>query len=279
MRLFLANLWAKPKLSAKSELSVKPWRRFVTSVVLFGLVCVPVAGTTETALPNTFSVRANAVNTLPVVTMAAANALQTESQQGRCRWPDAGSLNAIVAVAGEDGSYASGVVINPNRVLTAAHALSPAHKVFVNIDNRYRAAKIVMIDRSDDLAMLAVDTSGVTPLHVASADPVADEAVWAVGFPRASDKETTPGRLTRNNAGSLHASAGIDLGQSGGGLLFCKNGSYQLGGMLRGYGAYVQGDRFVKLRNHSVSVGASTIQRFFNAIPQNATFSAAMVTR
>ena len=277
MRLFIANLWAKPNLLAK-RFSGSVVRRSVTLLVLFGLVCVPVAGTTETALPNTFATRAGIT---PVVTLAAANRLDSESKshEGRCLWPDAGSLNAIVAVAGEDGSYASGVVINPNRVLTAAHALSPSHQVFVNINNRYRPAKIVMIDRSDDLAMLSVDTRGVTPLHVASSDPLADEAVWAVGFPRASDKETTPGRLTRNNAGSLHASAGIDLGQSGGGLLFCNNGSYQLAGMLRGYGAYVEGDRFVKLRNHSVSVGASTIQRFFDAIPQNATYSAAMVTR
>jgi len=258
MRSFLAKLWAQPRLLARSQWLANPCRKSVTLLVLLGLFCVPIAGTTETALPNTFSTRAGIT---PVVTL------------------DAGSLNAIVAVAGEDGSYASGVVINPNRVLTAAHALSTAHKVFVNINSRYRPAKIVMIDRADDLAMLSVDTSGVVPLHVASSDPLADEAVWAVGFPRASDKETTPGRLTRNNAGSLHASAGIDLGQSGGGLLFCNNGSYQLAGMLRGYGAYVQGDRFVKLRNHSVSVGASTIQRFFNAIPQNATFSAAMVTR
>ena len=269
MRSFLAKLWAKPKLSSKQ------YRRSITFMVLFVLLCVPVVGTTETALPNTFSTRAGIT---PVVTLAAAGGIGVESE-GRCRWPDAGALNAIVAVAGEDGSYASGVVINPNRVLTAAHALSPSHKVFVNINNRYLPAKIVMIDRSDDLAMLSVDTRGVTPLHVAASDPLANEAVWAVGFPRASDKETTTGRLTRNNAGSLHASAGIDLGQSGGGLLFCNNGSYQLAGMLRGYGAYVQGDRFVKLRNHSVSVGASTIQRFFNAIPQNATYSAAMVTR
>ena len=110
-------------------------------------------------------------------------------------------------------------------------------------------------------------------------DPLTDEPVWAVGYPRASAKETTPGKLTKNAAGSLHASASIDLGQSGGGLLLCENGSYVLGGMLRGYGAYVRGDQFVKLKNHSVSVGASTIQRFFAAVPQTTTFSAAMVTR
>ena len=204
-----------------------------------------------------------------------------------CEWPDNRSLDAVVAVAGEDGSYASGVVINRNRVLTAAHALSSAHRVFVRIENQYRPAQVVMIDRQEDLAMLSVDTSDVAPLHVAQQDPSADVPVWAVGFPRASGKATTRGKLTRNNAGSLHASASIDLGQSGGGLLYCINGAYSLAGMLRGYGAYVQGDKFVKLRNHSISVGASTIQRFFNAIPHSAAratsrstaYSAALVTR
>lgn len=208
-------------------------------------------------------------------------------ESSRCEWPDSRSLSAVVAVAGEDGSYASGVVIHRNRVLTAAHALSLSHRVFVKIENQYRPAKIVMIDRQEDLAMLSVDTSDVAPLHVAQQDPSANEPVWAVGFPRASGKSTTRGKLTRNSAGSLHASASIDLGQSGGGLLYCDNGSYSLAGMLRGYGAYVQGDKYVKLRNHSVSVGASTIQRFFNAIPRsaarattpNAAYRAALVTR
>ena len=137
----------------------------------------------------------------------------------------------------------------------------------------------MLLDRREDLAMLSVDTTGIVPLPVAAADPGTDEPVWAVGYPRAKAKETTPGKLTKNAAGSLHASASIDLGQSGGGLLLCSNGSYILGGMLRGYGAYVRGDEFVKLKNHSVSVGASTIQRFFNAVPQRTTYSAAMVTR
>ncbi len=196
-----------------------------------------------------------------------------------CHWPDNSALEAVVPIAGEDGSYASGVVINQNRVLTAAHALSPAHRVYVQIAGQYRQARIMLLDRREDLAMLSVDTQGIVPLPVAAADPVTDEPVWAVGYPRAMAKETTPGRLTRNAAGSLHASASIDLGQSGGGLLLCNNGSYILAGMLRGYGAYVRGDEFVKLKNHSVSVGASTIQRFFDAVPQGTTYSAAMVTR
>lgn len=219
-------------------------------------------------------------STITLAETLPATAYNNGSTDGSaCYWPDNASLSAVVPIAGEDGSYASGVVINQNRVLTAAHALSTSHRVFVHIEGQYRQARIMQMDRQEDLAMLSVDTTGIVPLPVAASDPGTNEPVWAVGYPRASGKETTPGMLTKNAAGSLHASASIDLGQSGGGLLLCQNGSYILAGMLRGYGAYVRGDQFVKLKNHSVSVGASTIQRFFNAVPQGTTYSAAMVTR
>ena len=81
-----------------------------------------------------------------------------------CNWPDNNALDAVVPIAGEDGSYASGVVINQNRVLTAAHALSPAHRVYVHIGGQYRQARIMLLDRREDLAMLSVDTTGIVPL-------------------------------------------------------------------------------------------------------------------
>jgi hypothetical protein len=62
----------------------------------------------------------------------------------------------------------------------------------------------------------------------------------------------------------LHASATIDSGQSGGGLLACTDGAWELLGMLRGFGAYLYGDHYVKIQNHSVSVAAATIQRFLH---------------
>lgn len=195
-----------------------------------------------------------------------------------CDWPDGQSLDAIVAVTDEDGSYASGVVIDRNRVLTAAHAISLTHQVFIKVDNQYRPARILMVDRRDDLALLSVDTSEIAPLPVATSDPATNQSVWAVGYPRATDRATTHGHLTRNQAGSLHASASIDLGQSGGGLIFCRQGAYYLGGMLRGYGAYEREGQLIKVPNHSVSVGAATIQRFFDSVPQGTTYSAAMVT-
>lgn len=188
---------------------------------------------------------------------------QTASQaEHACEWPDAVTLAAVLPVAGEDGSYASGVVFERNRVLTAAHALTSSYRVFVTINNELRQARIVMMDRAKDLAVLSVDTGNIQPILIASSELQVKQPVWAVGFPRASGKETSSGVFTKVSGGALHTSAPIDVGQSGGGLLRCDNGHYELAGMLRGYGAYIKNNKFVKLENHSVSVAASTIQAF-----------------
>lgn len=181
-----------------------------------------------------------------------------------CNWPDSGSLSAVLPVAAADGSYASGVVVGRNRVLTAAHAIAPETRVYVGIDNQFRAAKIQFVDKQNDLAILVVDTGRIPPLRIASGDPALRQQVWAVGFPRAKAKTTSAGVFQKKSEGALHTSAPIDSGQSGGGLLLCSNGSYMLAGMLRGYGAYFKGGQYVKLANHSVSVAAATIQRFVN---------------
>jgi len=179
-----------------------------------------------------------------------------------CNWPDSGSLSAVLPVAAEDGSYASGVVVGRNRVLTAAHAIAPDTQVYVGINNQFEIAKIQFIDKHHDLAILVVDTGAIRPLRIAKQDPQLRQQVWAVGFPRAQAKTTSAGVFQKKAEGALHTSAPIDSGQSGGGLLSCDNGSYQLAGMLRGYGAYFKGGQYVKLDNHSVSVAAATIQRF-----------------
>jgi len=147
-------------------------------------------------------------------------------------------------------------------VLTAAHAIEGAEQYFVRVEGGFRSATLVLIDRSNDLAVLSVDTKNIKPVPLAAALPSQSQMVWAVGFPKAQGKTTSSGVFQRNRAGALHTSAPIDSGQSGGGLLSCEQGSYQLLGMLRGYGAYLSGDRYVKLENHSVSVAADTIQRF-----------------
>lgn len=179
-----------------------------------------------------------------------------------CGWPDSDALQAVLPVAAEDGSYASGVVVAQNRVLTAAHAIAPGTRVFVGIQDVFRTARVLLIDTETDLAVLSVDTGSIRPLSIANQDPRISEQVWAVGFPRAQAKTTSVGVFQKKMRGALHTSAPIDSGQSGGGLLSCEGGSYKLAGMLRGYGAYLKGGQYIKLENHSVSVAAATIQNF-----------------
>jgi len=180
-----------------------------------------------------------------------------------CAQPDLQTLQAILPVATDGGSQASGIVFDTNRVLTAAHAVTDGGQLFVRIGDAYRSADLMLIDKKNDLAVLSVDTQGITPLHIAGEmDPVESQPVWAAGYPRAQAMMTSFGILQDYHEGALHASATIDSGQSGGGLLACTDGDWELLGMLRGFGAYLDGDHYVKIQNHSVSVAAATIQQF-----------------
>jgi S1-C subfamily serine protease len=180
-----------------------------------------------------------------------------------CAQPDTQTLQAILPVATDSGSQASGIVFDENRVLTAAHAVAGGGQFFVRIGDAYRPADLLIIDKKNDLAVLSVDTQSIRPLHIAvGMDPVEFQPVWAAGYPRAQAMMTSSGVLQDYHEGALHSSATIDSGQSGGGLLACTDGDWELLGMLRGFGAYMDGDHYVKIQNHSVSVAAATIQQF-----------------
>ena len=182
--------------------------------------------------------------------------------QSSCGQPDNRTLGAILPVATDHGSHASGVVFDNNRVLTAAHAVQGGGHFYVRVADRFLVAELLMVDHANDLAVLAVDTKSIKPIHIAGIAPSKAQPVWAVGYPRAQAMATSTGVFQRNREGALHTSASIDSGQSGGGLLTCKDGNWELLGMLRGYGAYLDGDVYVKLENHSVSVAAATINEF-----------------
>ena len=182
-----------------------------------------------------------------------------------CTQPDDSTLQAILPVATDHGSHASGVVFATNRVLTAAHAVQGGGQFFVRIGDAFRAAELLMVDHVSDLAVLSVDTRLIEPLNISGFDPAESQPVWAVGYPRAQDIMTSTGVVQDSREGTLYASASIDLGQSGGGLLICQDGDWEMLGMLRGYGTYLQGDHYVKLSNHSVSVAAATITEFLRS--------------
>jgi len=179
-----------------------------------------------------------------------------------CERPDERTLDAIVQVATDHGSRASGVVFDDNRVLTAAHAIQGAGQFFVHVEGGYRSADLIMVDHTHDLAVLAVNTAWIEPLVISGFNSIQSATVWAAGYPRAQAMKMSAGVFTQVNDTTLYTSATIDSGQSGGGLLSCSRGRWSLAGMLRGYGAYLQGDHYVKLENHSVSVAGTTINDF-----------------
>jgi len=181
-----------------------------------------------------------------------------------CGWPENQALDSVVRVQSDDGSHASGVVVAVNKVLTAAHAIDERYQSYIRIGEHLYAAHVALIDRSKDLAILEVTTEDIIPISLGATDLTTSAKVWAVGFPRAESKTTSTGsfKIKAEKDGALHTTAPIDSGQSGGGLISCEAGKHVLVGMLRGFAAYVNGDEYVKIQNHSVSVASNDIRNF-----------------
>src|SRR3954447_18111716 len=78
----------------------------------------------------------------------------------------------------------SGVVVGDGRVLTAAHNLRRDQVSVVFAGGRRERAEVLGLDRDVDLAVLAVDTAGITPIPVAAGGADADSdgnAARAIG--------------------------------------------------------------------------------------------------
>jgi S1-C subfamily serine protease len=193
---------------------------------------------------------------------------QGTASANNCGWPQQDALETVVRVMSDDGSHASGVVVGHGTVLTAAHALDEQFQSYVLINGQRNPANLILIDRDKDLAILEVDTGTIGPIKLGHQNLDASAKVWAVGFPRAESKTTSSGSFKVRAAtdGALHTTAPIDSGQSGGGLISCEEGQHVLAGMLRGFAAYVSGDSYVKIKNHSVSVASADIRSFIEVI-------------
>lgn len=181
-----------------------------------------------------------------------------------CDAPGKDIRDSIIRVAGDDGSYASGVVVGRNLVLTAAHVIEAAQKSYVKVSNNYWLAKVLAVDSDKDLALMSVPTQDLQPIRLSLLEPAYWQPVWAIGFPLAKEQVASPGNYEQIFNGALQTTAEVESGQSGGGLISCERGQYVLSGMVRGYGAYREGNRYVKLDDFSVAVAADDIRRFVN---------------
>ncbi|NNF15735.1 MAG: hypothetical protein HKN70_03255 [Gammaproteobacteria bacterium] len=185
---------------------------------------------------------------------------QTEA----CQAPDYHTLDSIVRVATLEvgGGDASGVVIAPNVVLTAAHVLEGNEAGLVYIGQRYKKAVVLGEDPYSDLVLLGVGTENLEPIALSEMSLRISEAVWAVGYPLAQQRTTTQGEFFSYRNGGLLTSAEIKAGSSGGGLLRCENGKFRLAGMVQSYLAYYRHGEPVSYPKRSISVPADAILAF-----------------
>jgi len=190
---------------------------------------------------------------------------QTAYSATYCTTPDNKILNSIVRIAGDNGSNGSGIVIAKNRILTAAHVLEETDTTYIGYNGIYKEAHLILIDRENDLALLEAPTSSLHPVPIDVHGMEVNDKVWAIGYPRATVLTMTPGVLENDDGATLHTSAEIDSGDSGGGLIGCQQGKHVLAGMLRGYGAIKQGEEYIKIANYSASVAARNINEFIQA--------------
>ncbi len=184
----------------------------------------------------------------------------SNAEELTCHWPTNQILNSIVAIESGENSHASGVVVSNDLVITAAHVLEDYDNTAVEINNTMYKASVLLVDQASDVALLSVRTENLYPIPLSKSDLYESQEVWAAGYPRAQSLLTTSGNFVSQKAEAIHTSAGIDSGESGGGLLSCENGEFVLAGMLRGYGAYRTEQGLVRLEDYSISVAASDIK-------------------
>ena len=182
--------------------------------------------------------------------------------ESECGKPGKQVLMSIVKISTSHGSQASGIVIAPGRVLTAAHVLEGVGPYFVDLRTGLEEAGLQAIDRSNDLAVLSVPTHGLVPIPFSVRDLDNSEPVWALGYPLDGELTLSSGYFEEFVGGALHTSATIDSGQSGGGLVICEANQHVLAGMLRAYGAFRRDNALIKIDNFSISVPTRTIRSF-----------------
>lgn len=197
--------------------------------------------------------------------------LSTSAVAVDCNTPPYPVLDSVVRL-GDGYIEGSGVVVAPNRILTAAHILHDAPNPNVEINGVKRATRTLYVDYDRDVAVLATNTENIYAIPISEQEPEFASAVWAIGFPLGGEQAANMGLFQgAMGNGDLQTTASVNHGQSGGALVSCENGRYVLAGMIKGFGAIDYGDRYVRLDNYSVSVPAETLQ---NAIVAGFTHTA-----
>jgi serine protease Do len=141
----------------------------------------------------------------------------------------------------------TGVVIGDGRVLTNAHNLRDRTTQVTFADGRAAQAELLGADREGDLAVLAIDTEGVTPVEWSADEPATGQVVFAAGRGRQGLRVTFGlvsgvdrvfrGPRGRRISGSVEHTAPLARGSSGGPIADAE-------GRLLGINTHRLGDGF-----------------------------------
>ena len=189
--------------------------------------------------------------------------LNTSPTHAQCGLPDSTTRDSIVAITSSGGDNASGVIIGQNRILTVAHAVNELDLLQANINGAIVNAQLLMIDHANDLALLAAPTQQLEAITISNAALTKNEPVWALGFPLAQEQKLSLGLYRNMMNGRLYTTTHINSGSSGGALLHCNAGKFELAGIVHGFVARVEGERYINLGD-STSVPADSIKLFIS---------------
>ena len=157
----------------------------------------------------------------------SASALTTEQLAEK-------ALAATVSLEMKDStgttlSFGSGFFVKPNQIATNFHVIAGARQgtaKLVGKDTRYHIEGIVATDEENDLAVLNVTASGVTPLSLGDSDTVNIGAkVYVAGNPKWLEGTFSDGLISRRESypkKRLQMTAPISPGSSGGPVLNSK---------------------------------------------------------
>lgn len=139
----------------------------------------------------------------------------------------AGRVGPAVVRIGRGGGRGAGVVVGDGVVVTNAHNLRGPEPTVTFADGRVATGQAAGVDVDGDLAVLSVDTAGVSPLERALATPGPGAPVFAVSAGRGGGVRVSFGLVSsvgqafrgprgRRITGSLEHTAPLPRGSSGG---------------------------------------------------------------
>ncbi|RUM92189.1 MAG: hypothetical protein DSZ28_09730 [Thiothrix sp.] len=196
------------------------------------------------------------LSSLPVATIASG-----------CGQPNQSIRESIVRIEGGN-TIGSGVIIGPNRIITAAHVIKEMDDVFVKINGKRIKASVASVQEKLDLALLLTHTGNIKPLPLLNGSPQLKDDVWAMGYALGNDLVATLGKYKGSYDKKLYTSASVNYGQSGGGLVTCNKGQHVLAGMIKAFGAVMINGKLERRDDFSVAARSHDIRKFIDSNQQ-----------